>query len=581
LLVVQFYLEIPAMRHFVVLATSAVMALNCTVVEAAVVINEIAYDDGATDDLEFIELYNSGPGGVDISGWFIAGQDEAGPNFQPVATYTIPALTMLAAGDYYVIANPSVPNVDLTIDPGTAGVLENDAELTELRDNSNNLVDAFLQEANKGPDASTTTGYGTLSAEALAEVGGGDSPGYFGNFIGADTTALVPAGSLARFVDGVDTNNNGRDFGFRPSTPGATNNPMNVTAFTAPDVSVASGVFVGDPIPGWAYGFDAPARVIQPSVDIVADPSNRNPNVIPAPPTGDDRAIIAYDPAGGGNGYAAPETFNTDTASFDLWVYFDTNDFPRQTNAAGTEFRGSEYSFFNLGGADSVANASNLNGPGFANTVNGTTGLAWVYEKTVAENPDDPNPETNGVIEKLYLVDAGDGGPNDINMESFEWTILHEVDLSTTPSGWYRLSIAVAPGGDLEGDYNSDGTVDAADYVVWRKSDGTQEEYDEWRENFGESGGGPNGTAIFDDQVFNFSTDFTSGAFGTGYRENLQLGAVTVPYTIMRPPTFVQYVPPIDGSAVGVPEPSAAVLVLYGAALLFWQRSKTRRNLQC
>jgi hypothetical protein len=35
------------------------------------------------------------------------------------------------------------------------------------------------------------------------------------------------------------------------------------------------------------------------------------------------------------------------------------------------------------------------------------------------------------------------------------------------------------------GDYNQDGIVDAADYVVWRKTDGTQEGYDSWRANFG------------------------------------------------------------------------------------------------
>jgi hypothetical protein len=37
----------------------------------------------------------------------------------------------------------------------------------------------------------------------------------------------------------------------------------------------------------------------------------------------------------------------------------------------------------------------------------------------------------------------------------------------------------------LTGDYNFDGTVDAADYVVWRKRDGIQSEYDAWRKHFG------------------------------------------------------------------------------------------------
>jgi hypothetical protein len=41
----------------------------------------------------------------------------------------------------------------------------------------------------------------------------------------------------------------------------------------------------------------------------------------------------------------------------------------------------------------------------------------------------------------------------------------------------------------LAGDYNQDGTVDAADYVVWRKNDGTQTGYDAWRADFGATAG--------------------------------------------------------------------------------------------
>jgi hypothetical protein len=41
------------------------------------------------------------------------------------------------------------------------------------------------------------------------------------------------------------------------------------------------------------------------------------------------------------------------------------------------------------------------------------------------------------------------------------------------------------------GDYNDDGTVDAADYVVWRKTDsGNSPGYTDWQENFGEVMGG-------------------------------------------------------------------------------------------
>jgi hypothetical protein len=42
----------------------------------------------------------------------------------------------------------------------------------------------------------------------------------------------------------------------------------------------------------------------------------------------------------------------------------------------------------------------------------------------------------------------------------------------------------------LPGDFNNDGAVDAADYVVWRKNDGTQDGYNLWQAYFGEAAGG-------------------------------------------------------------------------------------------
>jgi hypothetical protein len=61
----------------------------------------------------------------------------------------------------------------------------------------------------------------------------------------------------------------------------------------------------------------------------------------------------------------------------------------------------------------------------------------------------------------------------------------------------------------IPGDYNADGTVDAADYVVWRKAVVTQtpldndpiglpidqDQYDQWRAHFGEPSGAATGAA--------------------------------------------------------------------------------------
>jgi hypothetical protein len=49
------------------------------------------------------------------------------------------------------------------------------------------------------------------------------------------------------------------------------------------------------------------------------------------------------------------------------------------------------------------------------------------------------------------------------------------------------IQITAAP--QLAGDYDQNGIVDAADYVVWRTNDGTQPGYDAWRANFGRTAG--------------------------------------------------------------------------------------------
>ncbi len=48
----------------------------------------------------------------------------------------------------------------------------------------------------------------------------------------------------------------------------------------------------------------------------------------------------------------------------------------------------------------------------------------------------------------------------------------------------------------LAGDYNGDSRVDAADYVIWRKTDGTPAGYDTWRSNFGAGVGVGSGSLL-------------------------------------------------------------------------------------
>jgi hypothetical protein len=71
------------------------------------------------------------------------------------------------------------------------------------------------------------------------------------------------------------------------------------------------------------------------------------------------------------------------------------------------------------------------------------------------------------------LMNSGISPPNPLG-ETFDVTTL----------------VSLPPAMMLPGDYNRDGTVDAADYVVWRHGLGmtyTQADYDVWRANFGQT----------------------------------------------------------------------------------------------
>jgi hypothetical protein len=55
-------------------------------------------------------------------------------------------------------------------------------------------------------------------------------------------------------------------------------------------------------------------------------------------------------------------------------------------------------------------------------------------------------------------------------------------------TGSLVISTAVPP--ELIGDFTNDGKVDAEDYVVWRRTNGSTGGYNTWRANFGRTVGG-------------------------------------------------------------------------------------------
>jgi hypothetical protein len=178
-------------------------------------------------------------------------------------------------------------------------------------------------------------------------------------------------------------------------------------------------------------------------------------------------------------------------------------------------FTGSEVSIYGLGGGDPLNNLTDLGGniglaPATlpqAESANGTTGIAWVYERTAISG-------TTPATQMLYLVDANDGGDADLGGNTpLDWIILQAIDISGLPSDWYELGIRI----DALG----------------------------------------NGVATFNGTQYPFTTTagLHGGAFNVTYRENLQIGTDTTPDALLRPPTFTL-----------VPEPGTLTLVAMALA---------------
>ena len=62
------------------------------------------------------------------------------------------------------------------------------------------------------------------------------------------------------------------------------------------------------------------------------------------------------------------------------------------------------------------------------------------------------------------------------------------------PDKWTLTQVTASSA--APGDFNVDGTVDARDYVVWRKSDNTPSNYTLFRSNFGNTGGAGGGQFV-------------------------------------------------------------------------------------
>ena len=165
-----------------------------------VIINEVDYDQGGTDDAEFIELYNPCGQSIDLSTYSIQLINGSNNN----AYETINLSGTLTSGDYYVICTDAsnTPNCDLDLTINSELIQDGAPDAIALFDGTV-LTDVLSYEGN-------VTGFVEGTAVGLTDDGS------------------TPSFGLSRIPNGTDTDNNDDDFSFTLVTPGEAGEDVGV-----------------------------------------------------------------------------------------------------------------------------------------------------------------------------------------------------------------------------------------------------------------------------------------------------------------------------------------------------------------
>jgi Tol biopolymer transport system component/DNA/RNA endonuclease G (NUC1)/methionine-rich copper-binding protein CopC len=94
-----------------------------------VIINEIDADTPGSDTAEFVELYDGGVGNTSLNGLVVVFFNGNGD--VSYAAFDLDGFSTDANG-YFILGNPLVPGVDLTFNPGGAGLLQNGQDAVAL-----------------------------------------------------------------------------------------------------------------------------------------------------------------------------------------------------------------------------------------------------------------------------------------------------------------------------------------------------------------------------------------------------------------------------------------------------------------
>ncbi|MBI5495315.1 MAG: amidohydrolase family protein [Deltaproteobacteria bacterium] len=184
------------------------------------IINELDYDQASTDTAEFVELYNPGTVGVDTTGMQLLIIN--GSNASVAQTINLTALTV-PPGGYHLVAQctGTTPGVTIPVDPlvtfqcvvAATGFVQNGAPDGVM----------LFNPAATG-DARRVDSVSYEGSVAAVTVSGAAFPVLEGAYAAlADTGS--GSGSICRFPNGLDTDDQTTDWQDCAPTPGATNTP--------------------------------------------------------------------------------------------------------------------------------------------------------------------------------------------------------------------------------------------------------------------------------------------------------------------------------------------------------------------